>query len=168
MHVAYFVFELNAKGLLAKDNELKLSAYKSGFMFLKMMLMQVLNVRSMAAYCLLRPCFVEVSNRGFCETYSTLQIIFLDEPSAGMDPKSRRHLWTLLKNKKYGRIILLTTHFMDEADILADRKAIVSKGKLRCCGSSIYLKTKFGIGYNLKYVAQVIIINCFVGLHAFL
>jgi len=69
-----------------------------------------------------------------------------------MDPKSRRHLWTLLKNKKNGRIILLSTHFMDEADILADRKAIVSKGKLRCCGSSLYLKTKFGIGYNLKYV----------------
>ncbi|KAF6026644.1 ABCA5 [Bugula neritina] len=80
------------------------------------------------------------------------KIIFLDEPSAGMDPKSRRHLWTLLKNKKNGRIILLSTHFMDEADILADRKAIVSKGKLRCCGSSLYLKTKFGIGYNLKYV----------------
>lgn len=78
------------------------------------------------------------------------QIIFLDEPSAGMDPRSRRHLWALLKSKKAGRIILLTTHFMDEADILADRKAIVSSGKLKCCGSSLYLKTKFGIGYNLK------------------
>lgn len=83
-------------------------------------------------------------------SYLLFQIIFLDEPSAGMDPKSRRHLWALLKNKKAGRIILLTTHFMDEADILADRKAIVSGGKLKCCGSSLYLKTKFGIGYNLK------------------
>ena len=92
------------------------------------------------------------------------QIIFLDEPSAGMDPKSRRHLWSLLKNKKYGRIILLTTHFMDEADILADRKAIVSKGKLRCCGSSIYLKTKFGIGYNLKYVSLMYIsVQLYIG-----
>lgn len=79
-----------------------------------------------------------------------LQVVFLDEPSAGMDPRSRRHLWSLLKNKKQGRVIVLTTHFMDEADILADRKAIVSKGRLRCCGSSLYLKTKFGIGYNLK------------------
>lgn len=47
------------------------------------------------------------------------QIIFLDEPTAGMDPYSRRHLWSLLKNNKEGRVILLTTHFMDEADILA-------------------------------------------------
>lgn len=47
------------------------------------------------------------------------QIIFLDEPTAGMDPYSRRHLWSLLKNSKQGRLILLTTHFMDEADILA-------------------------------------------------
>lgn len=71
-----------------------------------------------------------------------------------MDPKSRRHLWALLKNKKHGRVIVLTTHFMDEADILADRKAIISKGRLRCCGSSLYLKTRFGIGYNLKWVVN--------------
>lgn len=50
--------------------------------------------------------------------YLFLQIIILDEPTAGMDPYSRRHLWAVLKEKKKGRIILLTTHFMDEADIL--------------------------------------------------
>ncbi|KAL3876747.1 hypothetical protein ACJMK2_034544 [Sinanodonta woodiana] len=77
------------------------------------------------------------------------KIIFLDEPTAGMDPNSRRQIWSLLREKKAGRVILLTTHFMDEADILADRKAIISKGKLRCCGSSLYLKKKFGIGYHL-------------------
>lgn len=48
-------------------------------------------------------------------------MIFLDEPTAGMDPFSRRHLWSLLKKKKEGRAILLTTHFMDEADILAGK-----------------------------------------------
>lgn len=47
------------------------------------------------------------------------QVIFLDEPSSGMDPYSRRQLWSLLQSKKSGRVILLTTHFMDEADILA-------------------------------------------------
>ena len=47
------------------------------------------------------------------------RVVFLDEPSAGMDPYSRRQLWTLLKSKRPGRVILLTTHFMDEADILA-------------------------------------------------
>ena len=47
------------------------------------------------------------------------------------------------------KVILLTTHFMDEADLLADRKAIVSKGKLRCLGSSLFLKNRFGLGYHL-------------------
>ncbi|XP_013398468.1 ATP-binding cassette sub-family A member 5-like [Lingula anatina] len=80
------------------------------------------------------------------------KVIFLDEPTAGMDPYSRRKLWTLLKQVRPGKVILLTTHFMDEADILADRKAILSKGQLKCCGSSMYLKNKFGIGYRLNMV----------------
>nr|XP_053637031.1 ATP-binding cassette sub-family A member 9-like isoform X2 [Cherax quadricarinatus] len=80
------------------------------------------------------------------------KIVFLDEPTAGVDAYSRRRLWTLLKNKKEGKVILLTTHFMDEADILADRKAVVSRGRLRCCGSSLFLKNKFGLGYHLTYV----------------
>ncbi|ESP03886.1 hypothetical protein LOTGIDRAFT_110141 [Lottia gigantea] len=82
------------------------------------------------------------------------KIIILDEPTAGMDPYSRRQLWSLLKNSKEGKVILLTTHFMDEADILADRKAIISKGQLRCCGSSLFLKSKFGIGYHLNMVVE--------------
>ncbi|XP_071105754.1 cholesterol transporter ABCA5-like isoform X1 [Haliotis cracherodii] len=82
------------------------------------------------------------------------KIIFLDEPTAGMDPFSRRHLWSLLQNSKKGRIILLTTHFMDEADILADRKAIISHGTLRCLGSSLFLKNRFGIGYHLNMVVE--------------
>ncbi|GFO31427.1 ATP-binding cassette sub-family a member 5, partial [Plakobranchus ocellatus] len=81
------------------------------------------------------------------------KLIFLDEPTAGMDPFSRRHMWSLLKRHKEGRVILLTTHFMDEADILSDRKAFISKGKLRCCGSSLFLKNKFGVGYHLTMVA---------------
>ncbi|XP_059141174.1 cholesterol transporter ABCA5-like [Physella acuta] len=80
------------------------------------------------------------------------KLVFLDEPTAGMDPFSRRHLWSLLKKKKEGRVILLTTHFMDEADILSDRKAFIQNGKLRCCGSSMFLKNKFGIGYHLTMV----------------
>ncbi|MCL4125297.1 UNVERIFIED_CONTAM: hypothetical protein GTU68_066750, partial [Idotea baltica] len=80
------------------------------------------------------------------------KILFLDEPTAGVDAYSRRHLWALLKKKKKGKVILLTTHFMDEADILADRKAVVSKGKLRCYGTSLFLKNKFGLGYHLTLV----------------
>ncbi|XP_059079473.1 cholesterol transporter ABCA5-like isoform X1 [Tigriopus californicus] len=82
------------------------------------------------------------------------KIIFLDEPTAGVDPYSRRHLWSVLKERKEGKVILLTTHFMDEADILADRKAIVSDGKVRCYGSSLFLKNKFGVGYHLTLVLE--------------
>ncbi|EAT44278.1 AAEL004331-PA [Aedes aegypti] len=80
------------------------------------------------------------------------KIIILDEPTAGVDPYSRRHMWSILQNRKHGKVILLTTHFMDEADILAERKAVVSRGRLRCCGSSLFLKNKFGIGYHLTLV----------------
>ncbi|XP_072383028.1 cholesterol transporter ABCA5-like [Diabrotica undecimpunctata] len=82
------------------------------------------------------------------------KIIILDEPTAGVDPYSRRHLWNVLQNVRHDKVILLTTHFMDEADILADRKAVVSKGKVRCCGSSLFLKNKFGIGYHLTFVLE--------------
>ncbi|KAK9754118.1 ABC transporter [Popillia japonica] len=57
------------------------------------------------------------------------KIIILDEPTAGVDPYSRRHMWSVLQNRRHGKVILLTTHFMDEADILADRKAVVSHGR---------------------------------------
>lgn len=80
------------------------------------------------------------------------KLIILDEPTAGMDPHSKRHLWSVLQNRKQGKVILLTTHFMDEADILADRKAIIISGHLKCCGSSLFLKNRFGIGYNLKLI----------------
>ena len=75
--------------------------------------------------------------------------IFLDEPTTGLDPLSRRKIWELLLKKKEGRVIFLTTHYMDEADILADRKLILSKGKIRCLGTSLYLKNHFNMSYNL-------------------
>ncbi|RHY02314.1 hypothetical protein DYB25_008542 [Aphanomyces astaci] len=70
------------------------------------------------------------------------KLVFLDEPTSGMDPE-------LILNNRMNRVIVLTTHFMDEADILGDRIAIMAEGKLRCCGSSLYLKSKFGAGYTL-------------------
>ncbi|KAG7491241.1 hypothetical protein MATL_G00000950 [Megalops atlanticus] len=78
------------------------------------------------------------------------KILLLDEPTAGMDPCSRHQVWTLLKSRREGRVTVISTHYMDEADILADRKAVISQGQLRCVGSSLYLKTKCGVGYHLR------------------
>ncbi|XP_061886648.1 ATP-binding cassette sub-family A member 5 [Entelurus aequoreus] len=78
------------------------------------------------------------------------KILLLDEPTAGMDPCSRRQVWSLLKSRRAGRVIVLSTHYMDEADILADRKAVLSQGQLKCIGSSMYLKIKCGVGYHLR------------------
>ncbi|KAH7463694.1 ABC transporter A family member 1 [Phytophthora ramorum] len=79
-------------------------------------------------------------------------LVFLDEPTSGMDPYSRRSTWEILLNNRNDRVMVLTTHFMDEADILGDRIAIMAEGDLRCCGSSLFLKNRFGAGYNLTLV----------------
>ncbi|CAB1430296.1 unnamed protein product [Pleuronectes platessa] len=80
------------------------------------------------------------------------KIVILDEPTAGVDPYARRGIWELLLKYKHGRTIILSTHHMDEADILGDRIAIISQGKMRCCGSSLFLKKSFGSGYYLTLV----------------
>ncbi|XP_056156372.1 phospholipid-transporting ATPase ABCA1-like [Lampris incognitus] len=80
------------------------------------------------------------------------KIVILDEPTAGVDPYARRGIWELLLKYKPGRTIILSTHHMDEADILGDRIAIISSGKLRCCGTSLFLKKCFGSGYYLTLV----------------
>ncbi len=80
--------------------------------------------------------------------------IFLDEPTSGMDPHSRRFTWDVISRMKHGRIIVLTTHFMDEADLLGDRIAIMSQGQLVCCGSSLFLKKAYGVGYSLTLVKE--------------
>ena len=66
--------------------------------------------------------------------------VVLDEPTAGVDPYSRRSIWDLLTKYKEGRTILLTTHFMDEADLLGDRIAIINNGRLVTVGSSLFLR----------------------------
>ena len=64
-----------------------------------------------------------------------------------MDPITRRHVWDIIEDSKRGRAIILTTHSMEEADILSDRIAIMAKGRLRCIGTSIRLKSRFGTGF---------------------
>lgn len=69
--------------------------------------------------------------------------------AAGMDPISRRYVWDVIQAAKPGRAIVLTTHSMEEADILGDRIAIMARGALKAIGSSIRLKQKFGAGYQV-------------------
>jgi ATP-binding cassette subfamily A (ABC1) protein 3 len=78
------------------------------------------------------------------------QFVLLDEPTSGMDPTARRETWEVIKKAKKDRLIILTTHYMDEAEYLADRVAIMSGGQLKCCGSSLFLKNKYGTGFILQ------------------
>ncbi|XP_036597538.1 ATP-binding cassette sub-family A member 3-like [Trichosurus vulpecula] len=80
------------------------------------------------------------------------KVVILDEPTSGMDPISRRVTWNLIQQCKRGCTILLTTHYMDEADLLGDRIAIMANGTLQCCGSSLFLKQKYGAGYHMIIV----------------
>jgi len=76
------------------------------------------------------------------------QIVFLDEPTSGMDITSRRNLWEILKKCSNDRIIVLTTHYMEEAAVLGNRIGIMSNGKLKCSGNALFLIDKFG-----KYIS---------------
>ena len=65
-----------------------------------------------------------------------------------MDPAARRQTWEILQKYREGRTIILTTHFMDEADILGDRIAIMTDGVVKCCGTSLFLKKLYGKNEN--------------------
>ncbi|PSN43689.1 hypothetical protein C0J52_19461 [Blattella germanica] len=80
------------------------------------------------------------------------KVVLFDEPTSGLDPAARRAMWEILQTEKEGRTLLLSTHFMDEADLLGDRIAIMAGGELQCCGSSFFLKKKYGAGYHLIIV----------------
>ncbi|KAJ2999103.1 hypothetical protein HDV02_003633 [Globomyces sp. JEL0801] len=75
--------------------------------------------------------------------------VFLDEMSSGVDPLSRRAMWKMVSENKAGRTIILTTHFMDEADILGDNVVILSQGEVCGIGSSMYLKNESKLGFEV-------------------
>ena len=72
------------------------------------------------------------------------EIIFLDEPSSGMDITSRRNLWEILKRQSDNKIIILTTHYMEEASVLGKRIGIINLGKMKCIGTPLFLIERFG------------------------
>lgn len=73
------------------------------------------------------------------------KIVFLDEPTLGLDVRARRDLWKVIKELKGEVTIILTTHYLEEVNALADRIAIIDKGKLLVNGTLIELQEKTGL-----------------------
>ena len=82
-------------------------------------------------------------------------LVLLDEPTAGMDPASRRRVWDIIQQAKPGRTMLITSHFLDECELLGDRVAIMRHGELYCSGSSLFLKHYFQLRYTLTLTRDV-------------
>jgi len=82
------------------------------------------------------------------------RVVYLDEPSTGLDPASRRNLWDVIKQGKEGRAIILTTHSMEEAAVLCDRLGIFVDGALQCIGNPKELTTRYG-GYLVFTITTV-------------
>lgn len=80
------------------------------------------------------------------------RVVLLDEPTAGMDLKARLDTWDALKRAVSHRAVILTTHSMQEAQALCENIGIVAEGRLKCCGSSLFLRERFGVGYKLTLV----------------
>ncbi len=75
-----------------------------------------------------------------CALVGDPELLFLDEPTTGLDPQARRQLWSLINDfKQAGRTIVLTTHYMDEAEVLCDRVAIVDHGRVIALGTPLQL-----------------------------
>ncbi|CAN6243560.1 unnamed protein product [Urochloa humidicola] len=77
------------------------------------------------------------------------KVVYMDEPSSGLDPTSRRALWNAVLSAKQNKAIILTTHSMEEAEALCDRIGIMVNGTLQCVGTSTELKAKYGGTYVL-------------------
>ncbi|CAG2238617.1 ABCA5 [Mytilus edulis] len=85
------------------------------------------------------------------------KVVLMDEPSTGMDPQSKRFLWDTISSSFSGteRGAILTTHYMEEADALCTRVAIMVNGKLECIGATQHLKNKYSSGYLLEVKLKI-------------
>jgi len=85
------------------------------------------------------------------------RVCCVDEVSSGLDPLSRRKIWEILLAERGDRTFLLTTHFLDEADVLADYIAILSRGNLKTKGTSVQLKHEVGAGYHVTFPKETVV-----------
>ena len=87
-------------------------------------------------------------------TVGNPNVVFLDEPSTGLDPVNRRFIWKMIKEIKKKSSVILTSHSMSEAEFLSDRICVIKKGKMQCIGSSLELKNIYGDGYVLTFICE--------------
>ncbi|RIA92292.1 P-loop containing nucleoside triphosphate hydrolase protein [Glomus cerebriforme] len=81
-------------------------------------------------------------------------VVFLDEPTTGLDPEVRRLIWNIVSEAKKDRTIVLTTHSMEEAEVLCNKIGIMAQGTLRCIGSLLRLKEVYGKGFKLNFICK--------------
>jgi ABC-2 type transport system ATP-binding protein len=87
-----------------------------------------------------------------CALVADPELVFLDEPTTGLDPQSRRQLWDIVRGfRDRGKTVLLTTHYMDEAEKLCDRVAIVDHGKVIALGSPAELMARLGGDHVIEF-----------------
>lgn len=87
---------------------------------------------------------------------SSPTLLYLDEPSTGVDAAAKRVLWKTISGRSEAQTVLLTTHSMEEADALCDRVGILVGGCLKCLGSAQHIKSKYGNGYQLELLLKVV------------
>jgi ABC-2 type transport system ATP-binding protein len=88
-----------------------------------------------------------------CALVGDPELLFLDEPTTGLDPQSRRQVWDILRDlRSHGRTILITTHYMDEAERLCDRVAVVDHGKVIALGTPAELIRRLGGEHLIEFV----------------
>jgi len=80
------------------------------------------------------------------------EVVFMDEPTTGLDPETRFSIWSMIRKLGEGRLLILSTHSMEEAESLSSRIAIMNSGKMLCLGDPVHLKTKFGMGLRVRMV----------------
>ncbi|KAI0425541.1 hypothetical protein F5Y09DRAFT_352165 [Xylaria sp. FL1042] len=84
-----------------------------------------------------------------CMLVGGSSVCFADEITSGLDPLSRRVIWEVIKRERARRTMVLTTHFLDESEVLSDHIVIVTLGKMKCQGTPAELKNKYGGGYRV-------------------
>ncbi|XP_072142938.1 ATP-binding cassette sub-family A member 9-like [Dermacentor andersoni] len=87
------------------------------------------------------------------------RVLFLDEPTCKLDEEARREVWTLLESIRASCAIVMTSTMTEEADVVGDRVAIMSHGRVRCCGTPTFLKQAHGTGYEIRFPKTEKVLN---------